>query len=94
MKNSICIENVNLHFKISLKSSKTSCNNLFFFLSLFNLFIFDWVGSSLLCVGFSLVGVSGGYSLVWCAGVSLWWLLLLQSTGPRCVGFSSVAHRL
>ena len=27
-----------------------------------------------------------GYSLVavWCAGCSLWWLLLLRSTGSRC----------
>ena len=33
--------------------------------------------------------VSGGYSLLWCTGFSLRWLLLLQSTGSRCVGFSS-----
>ena len=39
--------------------------------------------------GLSLVAASGGYSLLWCAGVSLRWLLLLQSTGSRCVGFSS-----
>ena len=39
--------------------------------------------------GLSLVEVSGGYSLLRCAGFSLQWLLLLQSTGSRCVGFSS-----
>ena len=30
-----------------------------------------------------------GYSSLWCLGFSLWWLLLLQSTGPRSAGFSS-----
>ena len=43
------------------------------------------------CVGFSLIGVSQGYSLVGvpgcCTGFSLQWLLLLQRTGSR-------AHRL
>ena len=39
--------------------------------------------------GLSLVVVSGGYSSLWCAGVSLWWLLLLRSLGSRHVGFSS-----
>ena len=29
----------------------------------------------------SLVVVSGGYSSLWCAGFSLWWLLLLRSMG-------------
>ena len=39
--------------------------------------------------GFSLIAVSGGYSLLQCAGFSLRWLLLLRSTGSRHVGFSS-----
>ena len=39
--------------------------------------------------GLSLVAVSGGYSSLWCVGFSLRWLLLLQSTGSRRVGFSS-----
>ena len=43
--------------------------------------------------GFSLVAVSGGYSLLRCAGFSLQWLLLLQSTGSRCLGFSSCGTR-
>ena len=46
-------------------------------------FIFGFTGSLLPCVGFSLVAASGGYSLLWCAGFSLWWPLLLQSTGSR-----------
>ena len=37
----------------------------------------------------SLVAASGGYSSLWCAGFSLWWLLLLQSMGSRHMGFSS-----
>ena len=37
----------------------------------------------------SLVAASRGYSLLRCAGFSLWWLLLLRSTGSRHVGFSS-----
>ena len=43
--------------------------------------------------GFSLVVVSGGYSSLWCAGFSLSWLLLLQSTGSRHEGFSSCGSR-
>ena len=34
-----------------------------------------------------------GYSSLQCAGVSLRWLLLLQSTGSRCTGFSSCGSR-
>ena len=39
--------------------------------------------------GLSLVVASGGYSLLRCAGFSLWWLLLLRSIGSRRAGFSS-----
>ena len=39
--------------------------------------------------GLSLVVASGGYSLLWCTVFSLWWLLLLWSTGSRHTGFSS-----
>ena len=38
--------------------------------------------------GLPLVAASGGYSSLWCADFLLW-LLLLQSTGSRCAGFSS-----
>ena len=57
------------------------------------LFIFGWVGSSLLCMGFSLVAASGGYSSLRCAGFSLQWLLLLWSTGSRHTGPSVVVAR-
>ena len=51
---------------------------------LINLFISGCVGSSLPCAG---------CSSLWCPGFSLRWLLLLQSTGSRCVGFSSCGSR-
>ena len=38
--------------------------------------------------GLSLVAASGSYSLLRCPGFSLWWLLVLRSTGSRCAGFS------
>ena len=47
-------------------------------------FIFGCVGSSLLHTGFLQL---------WRAGFSLWWLLLLWSTGSRCTGFSSCGAR-
>ena len=68
--------NQNLHF-FFLKS----------ILSLF-FFFFGCVGSSLLH-WLSLVAANRGYSSLWCAGFSLWWLLLLRSTGSKCVGFNS-----
>ena len=51
--------------------------------------VFGCLGSSLLRAGFSLIAASGGYSSLRCAGFSLRWLLLLQSTGSRHTGFSS-----
>ena len=44
--------------------------------------------------GLSLVVASGGYSLLRCAGFSLRWLLLLQSTGSRHTGSVVVVHGL
>ena len=42
----------------------------------------------------SLVAASGGYSSLQCAGFSLWWLLLLRSTGSKHTGSAVVAHGL
>ena len=39
--------------------------------------------------GLSLVSVSRNYSLLQCMGFSLRWLLLLESTGSRLMGFAS-----
>ena len=62
-----------------------------FFKNLFILFIYyfwlHWVFVA--ARRLSLAAASGGYSLLQCAGFSLQWLLLLQSTGSRHMGFSS-----
>ena len=60
------------------------------------LFIYLFMAAFLVFVaacGLSLVAASGGYSSLRCAGFSSWWLLLLQSTGPRGMGFSSCGAR-
>ena len=44
--------------------------------------------------GLSLVAVSRGYSSLQCAGFSLRWLLLLQSTGSRLAGSRAQAQYL
>ena len=55
----------------------------------FNVFIF-WLRWVFVAVhGLSLVAVSGGYSSLRYTGFSLHWLLLLQSTGSRRLGFRS-----
>ena len=66
-------------------------------LCLVELEFFQWInyicscaGSSLLSMGFlQLLNASRSYSLLLCPGVSLPWLLLLQSMSSRCMGFSS-----
>ena len=65
---------------------------IFFFIPYLciHLFIYFWLCWVFVAArGLSLVVASGGYSLLWCVGFSLQWLLLLRSTGSRCVGFSS-----
>ena len=59
------------------------------YVSFFCFFVFwlHWV--FIAARGLSPVVASGGYSSLQCAGFSLQWLLLLRSTGSRCVGFSS-----
>ena len=59
----------------------------------FNKFIFGCVGSLLLHTGFLQLQWSWGYSSLRCAGFSLWWLLLLWSSGSRWTGFSSCGTR-
>ena len=60
---------------------------LFFFFVTFFFFWLHWVFVAVCRL--SLVAASRGYSLLRCTGFSLWWLLLLRSTGSRCAGFSS-----
>ena len=62
---------------------------ILFFLNIY-LFIYLWLHWVFVAAhGLSLVAASGGYSLLQCMGFSLWWLLLLQSTGSRHAGFSN-----
>ena len=66
----------------------------FFFKCRFYLFIYFWLRWVFVAArGLSLVAVSRGYSLLRCAGFSLRWLLLSQSTGSRRAGFSSCGSR-
>ena len=65
------------------------CLSLFIAITFINLFNF-WLCWVFVAVRrLSLVVVSGGYSSLRCTGFSLWWLLLLRSTGSRHTGFSS-----
>ena len=64
---------------------------IYIFLIYFIYFWLHWVFVA--ACALSLVVASGGYSSLWCAGFSLRWLLLLQSTGSRQVGFSSCGSR-
>ena len=68
--------------------------NFFFFFFKINLFIYYFwlLGVFIAARRLSLVAASGGYSLLWCVGFSLQWLLL-WSTGSRCVGFSNFGAR-
>ena len=71
-----------------------SQNLLYFFFYKFILFIYFWLHWVFFATrGISLVVVSGGYSSLQFVGFSLWWLLLLRSTGSRSVGFSSCGAR-
>ena len=53
----------------------------FIFLECWSFFFFFLAVLGLCCFRLSLVAVSGSYSPLWCSSFSLWWLLLLQSTG-------------
>ena len=53
------------------------------------LFIYGYIGSSLLHKGFSSYGEQGLHPSWGCMGFSLWWLLLLQGMGSKTYGLSS-----
>ena len=71
---------------------------VFLFFLFFNFFWGGWFIYLWLCWvfisvrGLPLVAASGGHSSLRCAGLSLSWPLLLQSTGSRCAGSVVVAH--
>ena len=63
---------------------------LFFKKIFIYLFIYFWLPWVFVAVrGLSPVVASRSYSSLRCAGLSLWWPLLLRSMGSRCTGFSS-----
>ena len=65
-----------------------------YFLNLFILFIYFWLRWVFIAAhGLSLAVAIGGYSSLRCAGFSLQWFVLLQSTGSRRAGFSSCGMR-
>ena len=66
---------------------KSIFQKFYLFIYLFVCFWLHWVFVA--TSGLSLVAVSEGYSSLRCPGFSLWWLLLFQSTGSRCMGFNS-----
>ena len=75
---------------ISSSLGQTQQGVIFLFFS--NLFYF-WLHWVFVAVCRLLVAVSGGYSSLRCTAFSLRWLLLLQSTGSGCAGFSSCGSR-
>ena len=78
-------------FRTSVSLVFWVCLFVYLFIYLFIYFGLRWVVVA--ARGLSLVAVSGGYSLLRCAGFSLQWLLSLRSTGPRHMGFSSCGSR-
>ena len=68
---------------------------LFFFplINFIYLFIYGCIRSLLLCAGFLQLRRAGSTLALPRTGFSLWWLLLLWSTGSRRVGFSSCGMR-
>ena len=82
-------------YLIFLFHSKGTIRKAFLFFKKINLFTYFWLCWVFVAAcGLSLVVASGGYSLLWCAGFSLWWLLLLWSAGSRHTGSVVVAHGL
>ena len=79
--------NCNLSRSAEIRYAHTLKKLFYFILFLFIYFWLHWVFVA--ARGLSLVAASGGYSLLWCVGFSLQWLLLLRSTGSRCADFSS-----
>ena len=83
---SLCFIHCLAYNSINKFVALNSIRKLFCFLSCIYFWL-HWVFIALHRL--SLVAVSGGYSSLQCVCISLWLLLLLQSTGSRHTGFSS-----
>ena len=78
-----------MQINISHKTTIQKVPQLKIFSNLFLFIIFVCTGSSLLFTDFSLVAVSGGYSLIAVQELLIVVAFLLQSMGSRCMGFRS-----
>ena len=89
----LCDISTQFLFSLFLFASSTLAHSFLFFfykfIYLFVCFLFLAVLGLCCCVWAFLVAVSGGYSLLQYAGISLSWFLLLRSMGSRHMGFSS-----
>ena len=65
-----------------------------YFLTVLGLCFWVFVLGLCFCIDFSLVAASKGSSLLQCVGFSLWWFLLLRSSGSRACTSVVVAFRL
>ena len=73
--------------------AQNECSVNIFYFCLINLFVYFWLHWVFVAAhGLSLVAASGGFSSLRCAGFSLWWLLLLWSTGSRRTGLVAPRH--
>ena len=88
----VCWLRRNLMMTIMVRIVFKNMWHIYFFKDVFIYICLCWV--FIAGCGLSLVVVRGGYSSLWCSGFSLWWLLLLQSTGSRCTGFSNCSTGL
>ena len=85
---------IHTHTPLFFVFKNPSSSPNFFFLNKSIYLFYFWLHWVFVAVrGLSLVAASGGYSSLRCAGFSLPGLLLLRSTGSRCVGFSSCGTR-
>ena len=77
-----------LHIVFWIEQKSIELKHIMFFKK-FIYFIYFWLRWVFVAAhGLSLVAASRCYSSLRCAGFSLRWLLLLQSRGSRCTGFS------
>ena len=91
------LENVNTILTLNMRIGTPPDHEVLLFFFFFRLLFFicrifiSLVGSLLLCWLFSSCS-KWGYSSLWCMGLSLHWLFLLQSMGSRVLGLQQLWH--